>query len=186
MLVLLKKMLSESTDLKLNHVISRGILKLNEDQIQTASFVFWLCYMAEKDLNDILKESWLISKEKSCPNPEVEKGVWKLLNSKISGDRELNIDNLDYFSDKIKIHRVLIGDNERTKIYWKLNDIRNALSHNKLDQLDYLGQSLYLRETKEKILYDYFYALSVDNLGHSKIWNELSEEDKLTISQYLK
>ncbi len=37
-------------------------------------------------------------------------------------------------------------------ILWKLNDLRNDISHNRIDDLKYNGQSLFPKEKKGKII----------------------------------
>lgn len=134
---------------------------MNDQQIGLVSFAFWLVYMAETDLNDITQRAWTLSK--SFSSPEVSKVAKEMLANMIGGKKPIDIDNLEYFSDKIKVYQAMFGENDRTKLLWALNDIRNNLSHNRIEKMQYNGQSLAIRETKEKILNDYFAtALAVD------------------------
>ena len=175
---LLKKAMREGSDQQLNETISKGALKMSDEQIATASFVFWLVYMAETDLNDTQVESWEKS-GKSFP-PEVKKMSEELLQKKIK--RKISMGNPEYFSEKIKVFEALFGEkNERTKLLWKLNDLRNDLSHNRINELKYDGQSLFLRKTKEKILFDYFDTSSNLDFHESAFWKSLSEDEKRVV-----
>lgn len=153
----LKLIMKEVSDEMFNETISKGALQLSDNQIQAVSFAFWLCYMAEKDLNDVIKQAWKLS---VISHPEISEYVQKILLKTFSKKDNFDINNLEYFADKIKIHEIIYND-DLTKILWKLNNLRNNISHNRIDKLEYNGQSLFLRETKEKILLDYFKAIEI-------------------------
>lgn len=167
----LKKVISSISDDKLIETFSKGALKLDDNQIKTVSFVFWLCYVAETDLNSIILQAWnMAQKATQFPNKEDV--------NKIIKDWGFDFDNLKYFSDKIKIYEKMFGQTARTKILWKINDIRNDLSHNRINSLTYNNESLTLRETKEKITIDYFETSSNIDFSKSKIWNDLTPEEQ--------
>lgn len=161
----LKLIMKEVSDEMFNETISKGALQLSDNQIQTISFVFWLCFMAEKDLKDVINQAWGLS------TLEVRESVQKILLKEFSKKEDFNINNLEYFADKIRVHSVICNDG-LTKLLWKLNGLRNDISHNRIDKLEYNGQSLFLREVKEKILLDYFKTLE---LYEKKIADVLSE-----------
>lgn len=163
MLATFEEKIKQCSDKTLSEVIAKGSLRLNDNQVETISFVFWLCFMAENDLNDILKSSW--AKVISKHSPEIQEAVLEEFKRKISSKKEIDMNNLEYFIEKIKIHEAAKGKNKFTKILWKLNDIRNDLSHNRIDKLEYNNKSLYLREVKEEILIDYFQAMSEDGVA---------------------
>ena len=153
----LKMLVQNASDEKLNRTISHGILQLANDQIDTVSFVFWLCYLAETDLNDVVKGSW----QKVTGNaPDILKdAASQILTDKIyKGKKDKNIDfnNLEYFIDKIKVYELAVGTNKSVEMLWVINGIRNDLSHNRIDELQYNKESLFVRETKNKLLIDYF------------------------------
>lgn len=152
--------IKQCSDKTLSELIVKGSLRLNDNQVETISFVFWLCFMAENDLNDILKTCW--TEVSSKYSSETQRAALDDLKRKIASKKEIDMNNLEYFIEKIKIHEAVKGKNEFTKILWKLNDIRNNLSHNRIDKLEYNNESLYLREIKEKILINYFQAMSRD------------------------
>lgn len=169
-----KNKIENVSDQQINETISRDALKMNDEQIATVSFAFWLVYMAETDLNDIINKS-LVATISTLP-PAVTKKVEELLNEEIKGKKKIDINNLEYFSDKIKVYEALFGKTERTKLLWKFNDIRNDLSHNRIDDLKYEGKLLSLRKTKEKILIDYFETTFQRDLSKSKFTDFIKQE----------
>lgn len=176
----LKKTIHEGSDTQLNEAISKGALKLETSQIATVSFVFWLVYMAESDLNDVLRTSWDATSK--FFTPEVNALAEKQLLDGVGGGRKININQPEYFSDKIKIYEAMFGKTERARVLWKLNDIRNDLSHNRIDALSYNGQELAKRETKEKVLIDYFRTALDTNVSTSPFWTSLTDEEKAEIT----
>lgn len=169
-----KNKIEDVSDQQINEAISKGALKMNDEQITTVSFVFWLVYMAETDLNDIINKS--LTTTISTLSPGVKKKVEEMLNKEIKGKKKIDINNLEYFSDKIKVYKALFGKTERTKLLWGLNDIRNDLSHNRIDDLRYKGELLSLRKTKEKILIDYFETVFQRDLSKSKFTDFIKQE----------
>jgi len=163
---LFKGNIKNVSDQQINETISKGALKMNNEQIATVSFVFWLVYMAETDLNKILNES--LTTTMSTLSSEVTKKVEEILKEEIKGKKEIDINNPECFSDKTKIYEAMFGKTERTKLLWKLNDIRNDLSHNRINNLKYDGQLISLRKTKEKILIDYFETALQTDFSKSK------------------
>lgn len=180
-LELLKKKAREGTEVQLNETISKGALKLTDEQTGTVSFVFWLVYMAETDLNDVISEAWQLAKKTA--SPEVQATAKQMLEDMIKGERKIDIENLEYFVDKIKVYEAMFGKNKHSKLFWKLNDIRNDLSHNRIDGLKYEGLSLSLRSTKEKVLFDYFDTMNETDSSKSKFWNSFTPEEKKVIEE---
>jgi len=180
---LFKKTIKKISGDKLIETFSKGALKLKDEQINTVSFVFWLCYMAETDLNDAISQAWNMAKQATqFPN---QKAIDKIIK-----DMGFDFENLKYFRDKIKVFEKIFGKTERVKILWKINDIRNDLSHNRIDNLTYDSENLSLRKTKEKITIDYFETSVRQDYSKSKIWNGLKreEQDKIekTVSKFIK
>ena len=156
-----KKMIGGVSDDKLNSAVSKGALKLSDDQINTVSFVFWLCYLAERDIGFVISESW--KKLAEMFGVEAIKPAKKFLTEYVFGkDKEKDIENLE----KIRVYQGCHGSNNVTKILWEINRLRNDVSHGRIDALIYAERSLLLREVKEKLLIDYMEA--VNNPDHSK------------------
>lgn len=169
---------------KFNETISKGALHMTDKQINTVSFVFWFCYMAETDLESILIEAWQKSSQSFSTkvnkqakktlkemvfgkkdlelnnflkkiSPEIATKITSTIKQNYIPKRDFDIENLEYFSDKIKILEAIVGENEQTKILWKINTIRNDISHNRISTLKYNSKNLSLRKTREKLLVDY-------------------------------
>lgn len=96
---------------------------------------------------------------------------------------EFSLQRLPYFTDKIKVYEALLGKTKKSSFYYRINDIRNALAHHRLKDLSYGGKSLFLREIKEKIIFDYFQTSIDEDASKSVIWNQLSDEDKAWIRE---
>ena len=167
----LKDAVKKVSDNKLIETFSKGALKLTDEQINTVSFVFWLCYMAETDLNAVLLKAWDMA-QKVCQFPNQEEV------NQVIKDMGIDLDKLEYFSQKISLYEKMFGKIARVKLFWKLNTIRNDLSHNRIDSLTYNGESLMLRATKEKIITDYFETSLNSDFSKSKIWNSLTLEQQ--------
>ena len=186
----LLKVMKTIPDSKLDQTFI-GALNLTEEQQGVVTFVFWLCYMTEIDLESIIQAAWANS-NKFFPK-ETNDAAEKMLIDRLKGyrskdanisdvlvsiknlsdrdrttikdfvDKNYNskpifagVNSLPYFIDKIRVYESLFGKTNRTNLLWKINTIRNDLSHNKIDSLQYNGESLSLRSTKEKIIEDYF------------------------------
>jgi len=191
----LKKLLNESTDEQLNSMIPKGALKLSEEHITMVSFVFWLVYLAETDLNDSLVRAWKTSGPKFSPEVQMmaEEKLQELLAAPACSacgtpglGRKINIAEPKYFSDKIRLHQALMGKTGRTRLSWKLNDLRNQLGHTRIDDLSYGGISLTLRETKLKILSDYFDTVYEVDVSKADIWNSLPPEQQRDILEAIR
>ncbi|MCX6735750.1 MAG: hypothetical protein NTZ13_01580 [Candidatus Parcubacteria bacterium] len=74
----------------------------------------------------------------------------------LKNNYKIDFYNRGYLGDKIKIYEATVGKNEFSKLLWKINMIRNDLSHTRIDKLFYKKQDLSLRETKEVLLTDLF------------------------------
>ena len=172
-----KKMIGSVSDDKLNSAVSKGALKLSDDQINAVSFVFWLCYLAERDIGFVISEPW--KKLAEMFGVEAIKPAKKFLSEYVFGkDKEKDIENLDFLTEKIRVYQGCYGSNNVTKILWEINRLRNDVSHGRIDALVYEGNSLLLRNVKEKLLMDYMEA--VNNPDHSK--SPLQEDLKLESS----
>lgn len=99
-----------------------------------------------------------------------------------------SVTELPFFVDKIKVYEAMMGKSERTSLLYKINDIRNALSHHRLDDLKYKGRSLMLREAKEEIVLDYFRTsqeVEDRDITKSALWKELDEPTREIIKRKL-
>ena len=157
---LLKNLIAKNPEEKLNEIIPEAILNIPNNKKDTISFIFWFCYMVETELNDVLTNSWkkVIRESES----ETQEASIKIIKENVFKDSDKDIDNLEYFKDKIKLYIFAKGENSFSKFLWIVNGIRNDLSHNRVDSLKYKEKNLFLKETKAELLIDYF-SLMKDN-----------------------
>jgi hypothetical protein len=179
-----KQQIDDYNFAQLSETIPFGALQLNQDYIHSVHFVFWLIYMSESDLNDVLKVSWETALVGANENTVFE--MIQTLNEAIQGEKRLDPSNLEFFSDKIKIYESFYGKDNRTKLFWKLNDIRNDLSHGRITALTYDGESLNELDTCKRLLRDYFDSVSEEkDWTQSMFYKNLSEEErKIVESQF--
>ena len=153
----MKSEIGKVADERLVTTFSKGALGLTDQQIDTVSFVFWLVYMAETDLESIIKSAWSLAG--SGFSDDVRQRANKILQERYSGSRIVDVNKLDFFLTKIVVLESLYGKDVRVKMLYKLNDLRNDISHNRIDNLMYDGLALSERPAKEKIIIDYFETL---------------------------
>lgn len=133
----LREVIKKATDDKLNTVITKSLLGLDNNQVETVSFVFWLCYLTETKLEECIKEA--VSQNKELLTEE--------LVQLIRDNHKIDFNNVEYFGGKIKIYESTVGKNKFSKMLWKINNIRNDVSHTRTLTLKYKSQDLFLRET---------------------------------------
>lgn len=184
MLKMLEKMLGDKTNADMAEMFSKGALKLSDEQINTVSFCFWLVYMVETDLNEVIQEAWNIAVANESES--MIEAVKKILQNGIRGEKEIDPDNLEYFVDKIKIYESFYGKDNRTILFWKLNTIRNNLFHNRIDILSYNDKNLSELDVKKELAMDYFRtAIEEKDWTQSSLYKSLSEEErKIVESQF--
>lgn len=193
------KMAKDASEERLNNAISKGALHLSDEQVDTVSFVFWLCYLAERDLEAVIKNPLAQLEKTTLPeilaetkrkinelafgkneslsledclkdiSPEVAEKIRATIKERYQEKRTVNIDNLLYFADKIKLYEGLFGHNNVASVLWKINDVRKDLSHLRVDELTYEGASFSLRNTKEKAFGDYLTAVGNPDTSKSPL-----------------
>jgi len=105
--------------------------------------------------------------------------------------KKIDPENKDYnsreitFGDLIFIKERFFGKTNFVKLLWKLKKLRDDLSHGRIEKLKYDEENLSLKQTKKKLLMDYFKLAQEQEgeLSMSKIWEELSEEYKKDIKE---
>ncbi|MDD2807374.1 MAG: hypothetical protein PHW95_02560 [Patescibacteria group bacterium] len=132
--------------------IVKFLLKFNDEQINTVSFVFWLVYVAELKLDEFRIHAWEVAEKDS--SEDIIDRAKQMLTDKINLDRSV-INNPRYFSEKIKFFEGVIGKNDFVEILYILRDLRNDISHLRIDNLKYKELSLYTREAKENLIIDF-------------------------------
>lgn len=178
---LLKQKINSASNEELARIISDAALRLDRKQTDTVSFVFWLSFMAEHDLDQVLCEAWKTAKKYGPSGEE----VIKIIKEKHAIDiTKIDPDDPDYdsmtvyFGDRIKIYEDILGTNSHVKLFRKIKGLRNDISHGRIDGLKYEGLDLKTKEGKQKILVDYFEAMTKRDSGEPLIFQQMSESEK--------
>ncbi len=129
--------------------IAKYAFGLPDDQISEVTFIFWLVYYVERQIKEFIPE-----------------GICNYIKgSGFSGDIKPIKDAFDCclteltLLSKIKVLELVVKNtsldmSKHIKYCKTLNQIRNQISHNKIDDLKYKNKSIKLRETKELMLDD--------------------------------
>ena len=185
----LKDVLKLATDKQLAQIISHGVLKLTDAEVDTISFVFWIIHIAERDLYELMVIAWNSTKNKLSTDVATIQYIrenYKIKNEIIDPTDPKYSPNDITFTDRVDIYQKICGRTKLTKFLWELKDIRNDLSHGRIKNLKYNGESLYLRETKEKILLDFIDSLTNNDWQNAAFWKNLTEEEKEDMRQRAK
>lgn len=172
----LKEVFKTSTDAELQEAITKGVFMLSDEQITTVSFVFWLIYSVERGMDEALKGAWDTSTKGATPI-EVTQLKDRLL-ARIGGDQVFDVAAPEYFSQKVRIYESIFGKTEHAKLLWKMNGIRNDLSHHRIDDLKYEGEPLSKREVKEKALFDYLETATSRDFSQADFWEKMNDAEK--------
>ena len=183
---LLKQLINSADEEKINEIIPRSALRLDEGIIKTVDFIFWLSYMTEKDLDSVLTEAWKATKQYgSSGNPSLDNKTFDYIKNKYRIKLEkIDPDSPNYspidvtFGDRIKIFEDIFGDCDHLKFLKEIKGLRNNISHLRVYELKYSNEDLSLISTKKKLLIDYFETMTNKELPDGKIWNELTNEEK--------
>lgn len=179
-----KKLISLVPENKFIEFIPKTLLGLDQATVDTVSFIFWFCYKAETEIYHIIRTVYNQTKKKytSAEGPKLYKDIiHTLILNEFGGKpkcemckakKYYDIEELEYFIDKIKVASLFMGkDHKFIKILWKLNYLRNEISHNRLDNLTYNEKKLNLRTTKEELLFDYAEASQIPiDKNKSSVW----------------
>jgi hypothetical protein len=177
----LKQKIKNANNEELARIISDAALRLDKEQTDTVSFVFWLSFMTENDLDQVLCGAWKMAKEYGPSSEE----VIKIIKEKYSIDiAKIDPDDPDYnpttvyFGDKIKIYEDMFGTNSNVELFRKIKGLRNDISHGRIDGLKYEGLDLKTKEGKQKILIDYFGTTTKRDSVEPLIFQQMSEAEK--------
>ncbi|KKK80295.1 hypothetical protein LCGC14_2824900 [marine sediment metagenome] len=186
---LLKKRIEASSNNDLARIISDAALQLDEEQTNAVSFVFWLSFMTEHDLDQVLCEAWKAAKQYGPCGEEVV----KIIKEKHGIDvAKIDPDDPDYdpmiisFGNRIKIYEDMFGTNSHVKLFRKIKGLRNDISHGRIDKLEYKNLDLRTKEGKQEILIDYFEIMTQKDSGSSLVFQQMSEGEKEEVEKIFK
>lgn len=144
MLDQIKSHIGEVSDEDIAKAISHGALQYSDDVSQMVSFAFWMCFMAEQDLKSQLEDGWAYVKE---VNPDADyDSMAKILleerdikTEKIDPESDHYSDRDISFGDRIYIREQIFGKTNFVKLLWKLKNIRDDISHGRINDIEYGG-----------------------------------------------
>lgn len=171
-----KETVKRSSDADFLNVIAKGALKMSDEQISTASFIFWLVYMIETGMDEANKFAWSVATE-GASLEEIEQ-LKRQMSERVGKIQSPDVRTPKYFSEQVKIYEAVHGITEQSKFLQKILGLRNDLSHRRINNLKYNGESLFDRHVKEKILLDYFEFSTNPDLSGADFWNKMSDVEK--------
>jgi len=103
----LKKILGKMSDEDISKAIFHMAMQYSDETSQTVSFIFWICFMAEQDLNTALQGGWKLAKDANPKfnHEEIDKSIetdYKIKSKKINPEnkdfnkREITFGDLIY------------------------------------------------------------------------------------------
>ncbi|MBU1130782.1 hypothetical protein KJ840_01480 [Patescibacteria group bacterium] len=185
----LKKSLVKYSEEDFNLFIPKTMLKLSTSQIKTIQFVFWFCYIVEKNLDDMLKLAFrnMEKIEGKTPQEMIEfiKTTYKIDFKKVDPTNPSHDPDALTFNDRIDIVEKIMGISVHTKFLRKVKSLRNNLSHGRIYSLEYEGNSLLNNQVKAKLLEDYIQqAINFDKMESlGGVVNNFSEEQKKSVNK---
>lgn len=158
----LEELVNADYDGKIYSLIPKGILRLDDQQIATVSFVFWVCHLAEVNMHTLIKHAWDVV-EKAFSKEDSD-AAQKLLDERIKDKfskkgRKIDVKNLKYFGDKVKVINTLSGNTDYTNLLWILKDLRDNISHTRINDLQYKNRDLNDLKVQKTLLIDYVRAM---------------------------
>lgn len=185
----LKTMLSLYSDDDFNLFIPKTMLKLSDSEIKTIQFAFWFCHAVESDLDSVLRLAFkqMEMVEGKTPEEIVEfvKNKYKIRFEIVDPTNPKHDPNNISFNDRIDIVEKMDGTSDHTKFLRDIKDIRNNLSHGRIKDLTYKGQSLFLKETKEKLVFDHIEQMinTKNNKSVGGVANQLTQEEQKRVNE---
>lgn len=154
----LHKKLSQHTESELIDYITNSVLNITPEQRATAEFIFWFCNSVEKDLKFVLEEGMkMVNTLLGTPAPEQRQFMVDQYGVKLE---KIDTTHPNYnprdisFGDMIYVVEQMRGKTPHVKFLWKVKKIRDDLSHGRINELKYEGESLAEKEVKIKLIED--------------------------------
>lgn len=208
-----EKYILSLSDEEFNKRIPIILLQIDDELVNAVSFVFWITYKVESDFRRILIANLEKTKNNSgdeydlmiqwvnketfgekntsesldefiegLPEPS-KKQLSKIIKENYNLKKNSDVRDPKYSIDLIRIQEFYFGKDDRSKLLWKLNDLRNHVCHCRFEQLIYKGGELKDRKNREKLLLDYF-RLSLDvSANQSPLMARLTEEQNSSNTQ---
>lgn len=181
----LREKLSQLTESELINYITTDILNITPEQKTTAEFVFWFCNTVEKHLKSVLEEGMkMVNTLLGTPAPEQRQFIVDQYGVKLE---KIDTTHPNYnprdisFGDMIYVVEQMRGKTPHVKFLWKVKKIRDDLSHGRINELKYEGESLEKKEVKMRLIEDNIrFAIQIEDEETGGIIKnlDLTDEDK--------
>lgn len=154
----LSSLLSQFSNEDFRMYIAKRVLGLSEEEVLTVEFVFWFCHAIEQQLRSVLAEAWEnMEGELGVAPPELHaflKQEYGFKTEKVAPSHpDYDARNVT-FGDLIHYVELLRGKTPHVNFLWKVKNIRDDLSHGRIQELEYENHSLFAKETKIKLIKD--------------------------------
>lgn len=169
----LKKMIPGKIDEEFIAALSKGVLKLTQDEINTLMFVFFLCHIAERDIAAVFEGTF--EKLSKITTPEVLQKSKEQINEFISGKKFTE----PMLEDLLKE----LPEDMRDKIRASVKDRYREKSMLDIDNLQTFGekvlayQTIYSENNVSKILWKL--KKIRDDISHGRILELTYEKESL-------
>ena len=175
--------LARFSDKDFTNFIPNIMLRFSETERLTVEFVFWFCYVVERDLDTILKQS---AEHTKLILGSISKETDDFLIEKYGIDlAKIDPTHPDYdaatvtFGNRIFFVEQLRGKTKHVKFLWKVKKIRDDLSHGRIKDLQYEKENLIEITTKRKMLSDYItLCLDMENEEPGGFISQLTDDQK--------
>lgn len=142
------------SDTELDTFIAKSIFELTDEQLSEVTFIFWLIYFVERKIKTLIPK---------VMSDYIKAGGFNGDITKIKGIIECCMDEMTLLSKVKVVEGIMDGsgfDISKYTSYCKtLNEIRNKISHNRIEDLKYKGKLIKLRETKKLMIKDLINSL---------------------------
>lgn len=175
----LREILPKKTDQEFIDSLSQGVLGLTSKEANAVTFLFFLSCIAERDLHYSIRMPIALIKATLRPAEFVmfKNVASNLINRNRPNRSRIDIEKLEYFKDKILAYEDLFKKNNVSKVLWKLNDLRNDISHGRLKGLIYKRSKLELLLLDERhtweVLFSTTWKRSIILITKIRIMNDI-------------
>lgn len=180
--------LSKYTNEDFATLIPKTMLNISDEEKVSIEYVFWFCHIVERDLADVLTGAIkFINETKGSMSQELSAFVlekYDLKMGKVDPDQpEFDIKKIT-FGDRIYFIQQLRGESEYTKFLWEIKNLRDDISHVRIETLYYKGESVLDKKVKAKMLTDYITFMNkADDESNGGFIATMTEEEKKEVEE---
>lgn len=185
----LREQLKKFSNEDFNDFIPMQMLGLSKEETLTVQAIFWFCHMVERDLDNVLRFAF---RQVELIEGKTPDEVLKYISDTYQVEFhkvDPNDDSYDprsvTFGQRISFVEKMQGKNKHIKFLWEVKNLRDDLSHLRIQDLNYKGKSLLDNEVKIELFQDYYLTTRNIEGQESKggIVNGFSDEQKELINK---